>query len=82
IYPDRRTPQLAPAYDFVSTVPYLADEMAALKYARTRRMSEFTVDELDYLAARARLPRKLVADTASETVARFRELWQAEKAHY
>lgn len=82
IYPDRRTPQLAPAYDFVSTVPYLADQMAALKYARTRRMSEFTVDELDYLAARARLPRKLVADTARETVARFRELWQAEKAHY
>ncbi len=82
IYPDRRTPQLAPAYDFVSTVPYIPDDKAALKYARTRRMTEFTVDELDYLAAKAQLPQKLISDTASETVERFRALWQAEKAHF
>lgn len=82
IYPDRRTPRLAPAYDFVSTVPYIHDEKAALKYARTRRMTEVTFDELDYLAAKARLPRRLVADTARETVERFMDLWRAEKAHH
>lgn len=82
IYPDRRTPQLAPAYDFVSTVPYIPDDKAALKYARTRRMTEFTADELDYLAAKAQLPRRLVSDTARETVERFRALWQAEKTRF
>ena len=81
IYPDRRTAQLSPAYDFVSTVPYLADENAALKYARTRKMTELTKDELAYLAAKARLPEKLVLDTAAATVDGFRTLWAIEKAH-
>jgi serine/threonine-protein kinase HipA len=81
IYPDRRTPALAPAYDFLSTIPYIPDEYAAIKYVRTKRMSEFSLDELDYLAAKARLPEKLVRDTAVETVARFRDLWTAEKTH-
>jgi serine/threonine-protein kinase HipA len=81
LYPDRRTAQLAPAYDFVSTVPYIADENAALKYARTRRMAEFTMDELAYLAAKARLPERLVLDTAAATVEAFRTLWTGEKAH-
>lgn len=81
LYPDRRTAQLAPAYDFVSTVPYIADENAALKYVRTRRMAEFTLDELAYLAAKARLPERLVRDTAAATVDGFRALWSAEKTH-
>ncbi len=81
IYPDRRTARLSPAYDFVSTVPYIADEKAALKYARTRRMAELTYDELAYLAAKARLPEKLVLDTAAATVDGFISLWAAEKAH-
>lgn len=81
LYPDRRTAQLAPAYDFVSTVPYIEDEKAALKYARTRRMADFTMDELAYLAAKARLSEKLVLDTAVETVEAFRTLWASEKGH-
>lgn len=81
IYPDRRTPALAPAYDFLSTIPYIPDEFAAIKYARTKRMSDFTLDELEYLAAKARLPEKLVRDTAVETVARFSDLWATEKGH-
>jgi serine/threonine-protein kinase HipA len=79
-YPDRRTPALAPAYDFLSTIPYIPDEYAAIKYARTKRMSEFSLDELDYLA-KARLPEKLVRDIAVETAVRFRDLWTAEKVH-
>lgn len=81
LYRDRRTAELAPAYDFVSTAPYIAEENAALKYARTRRMAEFTMDELAYLAAKARLPQKLVLDIASATVEAFMALWSAEKAH-
>ncbi len=81
LYPDRQTAQLAPAYDFVSTAAYIADENAALKYARTRRMTEFTMDELAYLAAKARLPERLVLDTAAATVDAFMTLWSTEKTH-
>jgi serine/threonine-protein kinase HipA len=81
IYPDRRTPALAPAYDLLSTVALLPDNNMALNVARTRRFDEFNLDELAYLAAKARLPRKLVLDTARETVERFMEIWSAEKAH-
>jgi len=79
IYPDRRTATLSPAYDFLSTIPYLPDEFAAIKYARTKRMSEFSYDELRYLAAKAHLPEKLVIDTASETVSHFRDEWVIAK---
>lgn len=80
-YPDRRRPKLAPAYDLLSTILYLPDDKAALKYARTRRMDEFSLDELAYLAAKARLPEKPVRDTALAFVEAFRTLWQCEKRH-
>ncbi len=79
IYPDRRTASLAPAYDFLSTIVYLKDDNAALKYARTKRMAELTPDELAYMAAKSHSGEKLVMDAAAETVARFHETWSAEK---
>lgn len=39
----------APAYDLVSTIPYIEDENAALKFARTKRFDGYTSDELSYL---------------------------------
>lgn len=81
IYPDGITPALSPAYDLLSTIPYLPDDKAALKYSRTRRMAELSVDELRHLAAKAGLSEKLVVDTARETVGRFREAWRSEKTH-
>jgi serine/threonine-protein kinase HipA len=79
IYPDRRHAALAPAYDFVSTIPYLPDSKAALSFSRTKRFDEFSEDELSHLAAKALLPEKLVLDTAHETIALFHQHWRAEK---
>ena len=81
VYSDRRNAALAPAYDYVSTIAYLDDTGMALNVARTRRFDEFNIDELTYLAAKARLPRKLVLDTARRTVERFMPIWSAEKNH-
>ncbi|MGM0561865.1 MAG: type II toxin-antitoxin system HipA family toxin [Pseudomonadota bacterium] len=81
IYRDRRTPSLAPAYDFVSTIAYIKDDEAALKFARSRRFDALNLDELSYLAGKAHLPAKPVRDTARETVARFQDTWAKEKAH-
>lgn len=81
IYKDKRTASIAPAYDFVSTIPYIPDDSASLKVSRSKRFSDFTLDELSHLAAKAMLPEKLVLDTAKQTVAGFHEVWAKEKAH-
>lgn len=81
IYPDRKNAALAPAYDFVSTIPYIPNDTAALNVSRTKSFSDFSADELVHFAAKAAIPEKLVLDTARETVARFHEVWAAEKAH-
>ncbi len=72
IYPDKHRAALAPPYDFLSTIPYIPDEKAALNASRTKRFDEFSEDELSHLAAKAHLPSKLVLDTARETVALLR----------
>ena len=81
IYPDRRNAALAPAYDFVSTIAYIKDGQAALKFSRTKRFNGYSEDELAHLAAKALLPEKPVLDTARETVALFHQCWRVEKAN-
>ena len=81
IYADGRNAALAPAYDFLSTIPYIPDDSAALNFSRTKRFDAFSEDELSHLAAKALLPQKLVLDTARETVALFHQHWAAEKAN-
>ncbi len=81
IYKDKVTASIAPAYDFVSTIPYMKDESAALKVSRSAKFTDFTLDELTHLAAKAMLPEKLVLDTAKETVERFYEVWGREKTN-
>lgn len=81
IYPDGRTPKLAPGYDFLSTTLYIPDENAALKLARTKRAAELTLGELIYMAAKASIPEALAKDTATEAVDRFHQVWSQERAH-
>ena len=81
VYPDKRTVALAPAYDLVSTLPYIEDEEAALRFARTRRFDGYTPDELSYLAGKAGLPETPVLDTARQTAEHFHDVWQREKNH-
>jgi len=79
IYPDRRNARLSPAYDFVSTIPYIPNDQAALNFSRTRTFAEFSWDELEHLSAKAALPTTHVLATARETVALFMARWTAEK---
>lgn len=80
-YPDDRHARLSPAYDLVSTVPYIPDDQSALNFSRTRKFSGYTEDELRHLSAKAALPHKLVQDAHRETVGRFMANWSAEKNH-
>lgn len=81
IYRDKRGASLAPAYDLVSTIPYIPGDKAALNFSRTRDFTEYTFDELAHLAAKAGLPGKPVREAAEETVALFMERWPGEKAN-
>ena len=71
IYPDKCRVALAPAYDSLSTIPYVQNGEAALKFSRTKRFDGYLEDELVHLVAKALLPEKLVLDTVCETVALF-----------
>lgn len=75
IYPDGRTAQLAPAYDFVSTVRYIADDRLALSIAKEKAANQLTLELLTRFARRAQVPSKLVLDTARETVEKMMTLW-------
>jgi serine/threonine-protein kinase HipA len=79
IYPDGKTPILAPAYDYVSTVAYVEDDALALSIARTKQWSEISRDRLERFARRAAVPRGLVLDAASDMVERMRDVWPAFK---
>lgn len=81
IYPDGRRPTLSPAYDLVSTVPYIPEENSALKFHRSREWRSFTYDELAIIADRAKVPTRLVLDTAKMTVEQFDDTWSREKSN-
>lgn len=81
IYADKRKPALAPAYDLLSTIPYIPEEEAALKFHRSRAWVSFTYGELEAIADKARLPARLIVATAKETVEQFDNLWAQEKTH-
>lgn len=77
IYRDGRTPTLAPAYDYVSTVVYLANEDLGLNFMGSKAFDD--VDEARWraLADRARIPRAAVLRAVRETADRVRSAWAA-----
>lgn len=61
--------------------PYIANEKSTLTFSRTKDFTGFTTDELAHLSAKANLAKRLVLDTANETVALFMERWETEKTN-
>jgi serine/threonine-protein kinase HipA len=78
---DRRRPELAPAYDFVSTIPYIKDDSMALNYLKSKKMHDFSLELLRAFAQKAKFPEELVLKTAIETKNNFLDLWHIEKNH-
>lgn len=81
IYRDGRTPQLAPAYDFVATTSYIRDPKLALTLGRTRRMTRVDLDQIGYMAARSRIPEQWARTIARDAADRFRQVWAREAAN-
>lgn len=77
LYPDKRTPVLSPAYDFVATLPYINDDRLALNFGGNRRLSEVSPDQIRRFADTARLPASPLTRLIMETVDRTITEWDA-----
>lgn len=77
LYPDRRTPELSPAYDFVSTVPYLPDEKLGLGFGDSRSLGAISKDQVRRFADTARLPSHPLWQIVGDTVSRTLEAWNS-----
>ncbi|HEV2988928.1 MAG TPA: type II toxin-antitoxin system HipA family toxin [Candidatus Angelobacter sp.] len=76
IYYDGKTPQLAPAYDLVSTIQYPGlDDRLALSIAREKDSMHLDISLLERFAARAKLPGRIVIETALATAERMVKTW-------
>jgi serine/threonine-protein kinase HipA len=75
IYRDQRTPELSPAYDYLSTVVYIDDDKLGLTLARTREWGEIDEDLLTRFARRSGVPRGVVLQSSREIVHQMREVW-------
>ena len=82
IYPDGKIPELAPAYDFVSTVPYIPNDKLALSLSGTKDMVAITLSHFKKLAAKAQIPEFLVLSTVEEAVTIILEKWDSNKQGY
>lgn len=82
IYTDGVTPTLSPAYDFVSTVPYLPGDRLALNLCGEKDMGMIGLEHFRKLTRKAEVPEYLVIDTVRETVASTFEKWKEQKMSY
>lgn len=75
LYPDRQTPVLSPAYDFVATLPYIPSDKLALNFGGSRSLNEISPDQIRRFADTARLPASSISQLVKETVERTVTAW-------
>jgi len=82
IYKDGITPTLSPAYDLVSTIPYIPNDGLALNLANTKKMSTITVGHFKRLIKKAHIPEKIVLRTVQDTVGATLIKWKENNKNY
>lgn len=82
IYADRKTPELSPAYDLISTVGYLRDDSMALRLAPgVKRWTELTMASFQSLASRIGIHQAGLTTPVQDTIERFLDAWHSERSH-
>jgi len=82
IYADGHTPALTPAYDLVSTVPYIPTDGLALNLGDTKEMKIITLNHFKKLVKKAQVPEHLVLQTVRDTVDATFAAWNAHHKNY
>ena len=75
LYPDGRKAVLAPAYDYVSTVPYLPSDQLALNFGAEKSLDQISLEQVRRFVDKARLPMAPVWRIVRETMNRTAEAW-------
>ncbi len=82
IYTNRKSPELSPAYDLVSTVGYLNDDAMALRFAPgVKRWNELTMAAFQSLASRVGVHERGLLRPVKDTIDRFQDAWREEQNH-
>ena len=82
IYHDGITPTLSPAYDFVSTIPYIPGDTLALTLSHTKKFEEITGTHFKQLARKAELPTFIVLQAVREAIDAVMSVWETHRLHY
>lgn len=75
IYPDGRSPYLAPLYDVVFTAPYIPDDKPALNMTGSKLWYEMSLQNFETWAKEARLPWAAIKPHLFDTLDKARILW-------
>jgi len=75
LYPDGITPILSPAYDLVSTIPYIPNDHLALNFVRTKKFSDITKELFQKFSVKALLPQTETLHTVERVVNSIKEFW-------
>ena len=74
IYSDPRCASLAPAYDLVSTVPYIAGDRLALSLGETKEFARVDAERITRFAEKARIPVRMIVKVARDTADAIRDI--------
>ena len=76
LYSDRFTPELAPAYDIVTTNVYIEGECEyALNLGKTKQWYQVTLDHFETWARKSDIPWRVIKPHLDDTMAKARYLW-------
>ncbi len=82
LYEDGRTPTLAPAYDLLSTIPYISQDGLALKLSDSKDMKLISMEHFKKLVKKAGVPEHIVLQTVRDTLDATRTAWAEHGKHY
>ncbi|WP_441255820.1 HipA domain-containing protein [Tardiphaga sp. 285_C5_N1_2] len=80
VYPDGKTPKLAPAYDYLSTIPYIPSDKLALNFGGSKDFFPVDRERSKRFADKARLPAEAVWTAVEETSTRTWDEWKRSPA--
>jgi serine/threonine-protein kinase HipA len=75
LYADGRNPRLSPAYDFVPTTLYMANDDLSLRLGGNREFNQVTEKSFEKLAAKSAASERMVLVTVRETIDRIYQAW-------
>lgn len=75
-YPDKKTPRLSPAYDIVTTIVYMDDEVKfALNLGKTKEWYNISLSHFELWATKSGVPWRAIKSHLDDVMEKARALW-------